>query len=46
VLKPAGADETYRVVLGPFTTREAAEETSRRLGMPSFVITARGDSGR
>lgn len=46
VLKPGGTDETYRVVLGPFTTREAAEETSRRLGMPSFVITARGDSGQ
>jgi cell division septation protein DedD len=46
VLKPAGSEETYRVVLGPFPTREAAEETGRRLGMPSFVITAQGDSGR
>ena len=46
VLKPAGADETYRVLLGPFRTRDEAEETSRRLGMPSFVITAEGDSGR
>ena len=46
VLKPAGADETYRVVLGPFRTRDEAEETGRRLGMPSFVITAEGDSGR
>lgn len=46
VLKPASAEETYRVVLGPFRTREAAEETGRRLGMPSFVITAQGDSGR
>ena len=46
VLKPARAEESYRVVLGPFRTREAAEETGRRLGMPSFVITAQGDSGR
>jgi cell division septation protein DedD len=46
VLKPASAEETYRVVLGPFRSREAAEETGRRLGMPSFVITAQGDSGR
>jgi cell division septation protein DedD len=46
VLKPAQAEESYRVVLGPFRTREAAEETGRRLGMPSFVITAQGDSGR
>ena len=46
VLKPAQADESYRVVLGPFRTREAAEETGRRLGMPSFVITAQGDSSR
>lgn len=46
VLKPAGADESYRVVLGPFHTRDEAEETSRRLGMPSFVITAQGDSSR
>jgi len=46
VLKPAGADESYRVVLGPFRTRDEAEETSRRLGMPSFVITAQGDSSR
>lgn len=46
VLKPAQADESYRVVLGPFRTREDAEETGRKLGMPSFVITAQGDSGR
>lgn len=46
VLKPARAEESYRVVLGPFRTRDAAEETGRRLGMPSFVITAQGDSGR
>ncbi len=46
ILKPAEAEESYRVVLGPFKTREEAEATGRRLGMPSFVITAQGDSGR
>ncbi len=46
VLKPAASEESYRVVLGPFRTRDEAEATGRRLGMPSFVITAQGDSGR
>jgi hypothetical protein len=40
VLKPARSDEAYRVVLGPYATREQAEETGRRIGMPSFVVTA------
>ena len=39
VLKPARSDEAYRVVLGPYATREQAEETGRRIGMPSFVVT-------
>ncbi len=38
VLEP-GADSTYRVAVGPFASREAADSASRRLGMPSFVIT-------
>jgi cell division protein FtsN len=40
VLKPARSDEAYRVVLGPYATREQAEETARGIGMPSFVVTA------
>jgi hypothetical protein len=40
VLKPARSDEAYRVVLGPYTTREQAEATGRGIGMPSFVVTA------
>lgn len=39
VLKPARSDEAYRVVLGPYPTREQAEETGRGIGMPSFVVT-------
>jgi len=39
VLKPSRSDEAYRVVLGPYATREQAEETGRRIGMPSFVVT-------
>jgi SPOR domain len=40
VLKPVRSDEAYRVVLGPYATREQAEETGRGIGMPSFVVTA------
>ena len=39
VLAPTRSDEAYRVVLGPYATREQAEETGRRIGMPSFVVT-------
>ncbi|HYC32576.1 MAG TPA: SPOR domain-containing protein, partial [Gemmatimonadales bacterium] len=39
VLKPTRSDEAYRVVLGPYATREQAEETGRTIGMPSFVVT-------
>jgi cell division septation protein DedD len=45
VLPPARGEELHRVVLGPFATREAAEEAGRKVGMPSFIITA-SDSGR
>jgi sporulation related protein len=40
VLPPKRAQDAYRVVLGPYATREQAEETGRKLGMPSFVVTA------
>ncbi len=39
VLPPRPGDEAYRVVLGPYATREQAEATGKSLGMPSFVIT-------
>jgi hypothetical protein len=40
VLPPARGDEAHRVVLGPYPTREQAEETGRRIGMPSFIVSA------
>ncbi len=39
VLPPKTGEEAYRVVLGPYATREQAEATGKSLGMPSFVIT-------
>jgi hypothetical protein len=40
VLPPGTAGDPYRVVLGPYASREEAEETGRSLGMPYFVINA------
>jgi len=37
VVNPANEEEGYRVVLGPFPTREIAESAGRRLGRPFFV---------
>jgi hypothetical protein len=31
-------------VLGPYATREQAEATGRKIGMPSFVVTAQEQS--
>jgi hypothetical protein len=39
VLAPTRSDEAHRVVLGPYATREQAEETGRKIGMPSFIVT-------
>jgi SPOR domain len=44
VLAPKRSQEAFRVVLGPYATREQAEETGRKLGMPSFVVTAQDQS--
>ena len=46
VLTPKRAEEAYRVVLGPYATREQAEETGRKLGMPSFIVTAQDQSAQ
>ncbi|HEX6644511.1 MAG TPA: SPOR domain-containing protein [Gemmatimonadales bacterium] len=43
VLEPRTPTDPYRVVLGPYASREAAEEAGRSLGMPYFVVGA-GDS--
>ncbi len=37
VLDPGSGEEGYRVVLGPYPTREAAESTGRQLGRPFFL---------
>jgi hypothetical protein len=39
VLPPADFLEPYRVVLGPYRTREEAEDTRRMLDMPSWILT-------
>jgi cell division protein FtsN len=42
VVDPANADDVYRVVVGPFGSREQADSASRSLGMPSFIISGPG----
>lgn len=37
VLDPRTGEDGYRVVLGPYPSREVAESTGRRLGRPFFV---------
>jgi hypothetical protein len=37
VLDPKPGEEAFRVVVGPYPTREAAESAGRRLGRPSFI---------
>jgi hypothetical protein len=44
VLRPKRSDEPHRVVVGPYPTREQAESAGRKLGMPSFVVTAQDQS--
>ena len=39
VIDPTTPDEGYRVIVGPYGTREAAEETGRKLGRPYFILT-------
>ena len=46
VLTPKRSQEPFRVVLGPYATREQAEETGRKLGMPSFIVTAQDQSAQ
>jgi len=42
VLPPATPEEPYRVVLGPYPTREAAEAIGRKLGRPFWIFTREG----
>lgn len=39
VLPPKGPGEPYRVVVGPYPTREEAEAVGRRLGRSYFILT-------
>lgn len=39
VLRPSADTEAYRVVLGPYASRDSAEATGRTLGMPYFIIS-------
>ncbi len=38
VLTPRTGEEAFRVVVGPYPSREAAESAGRRLGRPSFIF--------
>jgi hypothetical protein len=38
VLSPDRAGEPYRVVLGPYPTRDEAEATGRQLGLPFWIF--------
>jgi cell division protein FtsN len=37
VLDPRAGEEGFRVVLGPYPSREQAEAAGRRLGRPFFI---------
>lgn len=39
VLEPSPEEDRYRVVLGPYPTREAAEAMGRKVGMPFWIFT-------
>ena len=39
VLQPDSTEERFRVVLGPYTSREEAEDNGRRLGRPFWILT-------
>jgi len=38
ILAPKETEEGYRVVVGPYATREAAESTGKRLGRAYFIL--------
>ncbi|HWP38406.1 MAG TPA: SPOR domain-containing protein [Gemmatimonadales bacterium] len=39
VLEPSPEEDRFRVVLGPYPTREAAEAMGRKLGLPFWIFT-------
>ena len=40
VLPPGPGEELYRVVLGPYPTRDEAERTAQKLGLPFWIYSA------
>ena len=38
VWDPVAPEESYRVVVGPYQTREAADEAGKKLGRPYFLV--------
>jgi len=38
VWDPVAPEESYRVVIGPYQTREAADEAGKKLGRPYFMV--------
>jgi hypothetical protein len=42
VLAPSPGEDFYRVVLGPYPTREAADAIGRKLGRPYWIFTREG----
>lgn len=44
VLPPSTDEDRYRVVLGPYPTREAAEASGRKLGRPFWIFTREGQA--
>ncbi|HEY3934061.1 MAG TPA: SPOR domain-containing protein [Gemmatimonadales bacterium] len=45
VLDPKTADEGYRVVVGPYPTRESADSVGKRLGRSYFILTPGSGDG-
>jgi hypothetical protein len=46
VLAPTTADEMYRVVIGPYASRDEAETIGRTLGMPYWIFTRDSAGGQ
>ena len=44
VWDPAPPDESYRVVVGPYPTRDAADDAGKKLGRPYFVVVRPPDN--
>ena len=40
MLSPRSAEDGYRVVLGPYSTRAEAEAIGRKLGRPFWIFEA------